>query len=245
MKSSKLAEDGSTRAVILSALAEIPEESTGLSAAELASLAGVHVTTVRFHIDRLTRAGAVRSRVDADHAVGRPGRRYWLTTDQHVTRGPDDDHFKLLAGLLSESFRRSPEGEQPSPEQVGERWAAQHVPAILGLDDGDRTPARTPGEWLGKVGMLVDLLLAWGYDPVLSTEDGGTSALLRLRDCPFLELARADQEVICGTHLGLVRGALRDLGETDGDVQLEPFSDPPLCLVRLARHHATEHGSHA
>jgi predicted ArsR family transcriptional regulator len=245
VKSSKLPEDGSTRAVILAALAAVSEEDAGLSAAELAKIAGVHVTTVRFHLDRLARTGAITSRVEAEHAVGRPGRRYSLNTDQPPARGPDDEHFRLLAGLLSESFKRSPDGGQPSPEEVGERWAAQHVPAILGLSDADRTPARTPGEWLGKVGTLVDLLLAWGYDPVLSTEDGGTNALLRLRDCPFLELARADQDVICGTHLGLVRGTLRDLGEVAGEVELVPFSDPPLCLVRLARHHDTEHGSHA
>lgn len=242
MESSKLVEDGSTRAAIVAALADQAEDAAGLSAADLSALVGVHVTTVRFHLDRLAKAGVVVSRLAPERGVGRPGRRYTLAdvpdpgAHQGRPAASDDEHFKLLAGLLSESFRRSPDGAQPSPEEVGERWAAQHVSEILGRSEDDVGPARTPGEWLSKVGTVVDLLQAWGYDPVMSTEDGGASALLRLRDCPFLELARADPDVICGTHLGLVRGALDYLGEPDSEVVLEPFTDPPLCLVQLVRH---------
>jgi predicted ArsR family transcriptional regulator len=56
-----------------------------------------------------------------------------------------------------------------------------------------------------------------------------------MRPCPFLELARAHQDVICPIHLGLMRGALAELGVRTRATKLEPFVQPDLCVARLAR----------
>ncbi len=55
-----------------------------------------------------------------------------------------------------------------------------------------------------------------------------------MRACPFLELARAHQDVICPIHLGLMRGALAELKARTRATQLEPFVQPDLCVARLA-----------
>lgn len=36
---------------------------------------------------------------------------------------------------------------------------------------------------------MLDVLHVWGYTPEMSTSDGGRTARLVLKDCPFLALA--------------------------------------------------------
>ena len=51
----------------------------GLTAAELGSQVGLHVTTVRFHLDQLVAAGLVESAVRREGGAGRPGSG-WFTS---------------------------------------------------------------------------------------------------------------------------------------------------------------------
>jgi predicted ArsR family transcriptional regulator len=107
----------------------------------------------------------------------------------------------------------------------------RHVvpPEGLGVE-----PARTPGAWLGKVGLTVDALREWGYQPDVRTEDAGRTAELTLADCPFMPLARDRPDVVCGVHRGLLHGTLEALGEPDAEVGLHPFVEPRVCLARIS-----------
>jgi predicted ArsR family transcriptional regulator len=58
-------------------------------------------------------------------------------------------------------------------------------------------------------------------------------APIRLRHCPFGTLARDHGEVVCGVHLGLMRGVLRELDAPFDALRLEPFVGPSLCLAHL------------
>jgi hypothetical protein len=40
--------------------------------------------------------------------------------------------------------------------------------------------------------------------------------------------------VICSAHLGLIKGALEELGLPADDATLEPLVTPTLCITRLA-----------
>lgn len=220
---------GGVRRTILDLLAE-----SSLSAAELAERLDLHVTTVRFHLDRLVEAGLVARRRAADHRVGRP-RHVWFVTAP-ATEAPAEGrrlHLDDLARVLLAGFHPDEDGRQVSPEAAGERWAAQHAREAIGISAEDMRPARTPGQWLGKVGRLMDLLDTWGYGPRLEGYDGGATVDVRLVDCPFLDLARIDPDVVCGIHAGVIRGAMAELGEPGADVVLEPFTDPPLCRARF------------
>ncbi len=59
-------------------------------------------------------------------------------------------------------------------------------------------------------------------------------SMRRVRPCPFVELARRHQEVVCPIHLGLIRGALAELGATTSATKLEPFVRADLCVAHLA-----------
>ena len=57
--------------------------------------------------------------------------------------------------------------------------------------------------------------------------------MVRLTSCPFLSLAEAHPDVVCGVHLGVIGGALGALGASGADTDLEPFAAPGACLVRV------------
>lgn len=193
----------------------------GLTAAQLASALELHVTTVRFHLDRLVAAGLVSSRSTRAFGVGRPRKVYdvapgSLDADREVTVN------RALTELLAQAV-----GSNLTPAQAGEQWARDHVP----LDESG--PADTPGRWLTKVGRMIDVLRDWGYTADLVTSEGGRACRIDLVRCPFLELARSNPAVVCGVHRGLIKGVMKQLGEGDTQSSLEPFVEPELCQAHV------------
>lgn len=199
---------------------EGPAGAGGMTAAQLADRVGLHVTTVRFHLDQLDAAGLVVSHFTTAFGVGRPRKVYAAASAGH---GDAASHLKLLAGLLTASF-----GAGVTPDQAGRQWVREHVTLAGGA------PATTAGAWLTKIGQLVDVLQQWGYSPDLTTSDGGRTCRIDLVDCPFLDLARANPEVVCGIHRGLLAGVLERLGEERAEVLLRPFVGPSLCHAQIS-----------
>lgn len=70
----------------------------------------------------------------------------------------------------------------------------------------------------------------------MSEGGGGDGAprRIRLRHCPFLELAEERGELVCSLHLGLMQGALAELGAPLTATGLEPFATADSCLAHLA-----------
>ena len=58
---------------------------------------------------------------------------------------------------------------------------------------------------------------------------------VRLRHCPFLELAEPHRDLVCPLHLGLMQGALAELRAPITVTALIPFAEPTACLAHLAR----------
>lgn len=54
-----------------------------------------------------------------------------------------------------------------------------------------------------------------------------------LRKCPLLDVALQHPLVVCQAHLGLVRGALDELGGDPGRTDLTPFAEPGACTLDL------------
>ena len=53
-----------------------------------------------------------------------------------------------------------------------------------------------------------------------------------LRRCPFLDVAREHQDVVCSIHLGLMRGALDELGDVQAR-DLIPWARPDAYVAHL------------
>lgn len=218
---------------IVDTLANLPPQQgrVGLSAKEIGELVGLHVTTVRFHLTQLVEAGLLESHAVRSRGAGRPGKKYRTAPGTLETSGDQESH-RLLAGLLAETFgARDQDGSPLTPEEVGRAWAQrQHIEAAAPATS-DR--ATTSGEWLAKVGRMIDVLREWGYTPNLRTEDSGHTVEVEISSCPFLPLARNNPEVVCGIHRGLMRGTLDQLGEPGAELSLVPFVDPNRCLAHI------------
>lgn len=218
---------------IFDTLANLPagERSAGLSAKELGELVGLHVTTVRFHLTQLVEAGLLESHAVRSSGAGRPGKRYRAATGS-IDAESTEESYRLLAQLLAETFgARHDDGTPFTPEEVGAAWA--HRQGLEAPDPATSSQATTAGEWLAKVGMMIDVLREWGYTPNLRTEDAGRTVEIEISSCPFLPLAQSNPEVACGVHRGLMRGTLDRLGEPDAELSLVPFVDPNRCLAHI------------
>lgn len=181
--------------------------TTAPTAHDLANRLGLHVTTVRFHLDQLEDVALVARQPGAGHRRGRPSIRY-RATHTEVGRARDellDAFVQILAD----------DGEPGRAQSIraGRRWAD-----LLPDRAGDADTA------------ICDVLARLGFDP----EPDGDS--IRLRACPFREEARRHPDVVCQVHLGLAQRLAERAGEGDaGAVELVPFAEPELCLITLPR----------
>lgn len=204
----------------------------GLSAQEIGDRVGLHVTTTRFHLTQLVEAGLLASHSVRTQGAGRPGKRYTVAPGS-LEDVADHEAYKTLAELLTEAFAtRADDGTVATPEEAGAAWARRHAPEWVHRA-ADTEQARNAGEWLSKVGLMIDVLREWGYTPNLATENSGRTARIDLVGCPFLPLAHANPEVVCGIHRGLMRGTLDVFGERDAELSLTPFVDPGRCRAHV------------
>lgn len=223
--------DSPVRRLLVNTLANLPQHAEasgptreqGLTAAELAERVGLHVTTVRFHLERLSEVGLVEKHSERV-SVGRP-RQYW-------TAVPDDADpsgsatARMLAEVLSEALDA---GDADAATSAGRRWALSHADE-LGLAP---QAADTPGAWLAQVGAVVDVLDRWGYEPSVSTTDRGRTSELCLHRCPLIALVEQNPDVACGVHRGVIEGTLEALGERDVEIELHPFLRPDECVATI------------
>jgi predicted ArsR family transcriptional regulator len=198
-------------AAVLELLAGRPAPAT---VADLADLAGQHPNTIREHLDTLVDKGLARRERASAEGRGRPS---WLYAA--VSRPDPAPEYAGLATALAMQIARTSEAPREDALEAGEAWGADlaaHQPA----DPGSPAQARAA---------VVELLDRLGFDP--GTDAGAQH--VRLRQCPLLEAAKAQPEVVCSVHLGLVRGALGRWGTTSSQTSLEPFAEPGACLLHL------------
>lgn len=185
-------------------------------AQELAAATGLHVTTVRFHLDLLRRAGLVDSHSQLRGTRGRPRTVY--TAVNHAEAGG----YPALTRLLAAHLADTPEARAVRAEQAGMDWAAEFTA------ETDRSSQVDAYEAARTVTRLFAEL---GFDPELVGEEEDRQ--IRLHACPFRDAARANPEVVCSVHLGLLRGTLTRLGAPPTTAKLLPFVEPELCLAHL------------
>lgn len=182
---------------------------------ELAAQMGLHDNTVRKHLDLLVESGFATRVRDGTARRGRPRYVYAAVPEPSPAEAPLRN-YRLLASVFAE-YLYDRDDRQAAAEEAGRRFGARSVDEP---GDGDDPPA---------VERVVQLLDDIGFRPELAA-DGSE---IRLRHCPFHELARDRPEVVCGIHLGLIRGALEQLGATEETVRLVPFVTPTLCVVQI------------
>ena len=192
---------------------------------EVAQHVGLHQNTVRSHLDLLVDSGYAIRHSEAPSGPGRPRVVY------EATAAPEGEHnYRLLAEVLAQYLVATTERPGEAAVNAGRSWArstgrGQHE------DDGAVPAAALPVSEEEAVASVVRMLGDSGFAPELSAD--GTS--LTLHRCPFRELAVSHPDVVCGAHLGIIQGALTELGTMVSATRLLPFVTPGLCVATLTR----------
>ncbi|TCC44870.1 ArsR family transcriptional regulator [Kribbella pittospori] len=203
------------RAAVLEAL-RASDEALGVT--ELAELLGIHPNTARFHLDALVAQGLVDRRIEDPSGRGRP--RTVHAPHPGMDRG-GQRRYQLLAKILLSQLAGSP-GADATAEAAGRNWGGYLVEQV--------PPSHQTGEAEARQrlnAMMTDL--GFAPEPVRDADDR-----IRLRHCPFLELAEEYSATLCPLHLGLMQGALTEIHAPIAATRLEPFAEPDACLVHLS-----------
>jgi predicted ArsR family transcriptional regulator len=187
---------------------------------DIADQAGLHPNTARFHLDALVDAGLAARAPKERTTPGRPSMAYRAVAGgEPVGRR----RYRLLAEMLTSLIA----GMLPKPgEAAGEagrewgRYLTEPPPPYQRLDAGE------------AVERLTATMAEIGFAPEAVTD--GTQYQLRLRQCPFREVAENHQDVVCQLHLGLMQGALAQMRAPVTADRLQPFAEPSLCIAYLA-----------
>jgi predicted ArsR family transcriptional regulator len=192
-------------------VAELEASPDGLDASEIGRRLGRHANTIRWHLGILARAGIVRSDAEPRSAPGRPRIVYRLGPS---IRSEHSSDYRLLASVLADTVSKESGGAEAC-ELAGRAWG---VELVGGRDRGDEA----------AIEAVVGILAEQGFEP--QAED----LAIRMRRCPFHDLAEAHPEVVCAVHRGLISGALEALGSNLSVRALEIFPQPNVCVARLA-----------
>lgn len=202
-----------TRAHIIRILRETRHP---LDAHTLAEQLGLHLTTVRAHLDVLADAGLVTSATERRTTPGRPRRLYQAVADP----APVAEGYRLLAEMLASHLAGTRADVARDAVAAGRTWGTYLV------DRPAPYATATPATGRAEIVQLMDRL---GFQPDIA-DDGDT---IRLHRCPFLDVARRHQDVVCSVHLGILQGALQALRAPVEARDLQPFVAPSLCVAHL------------
>jgi predicted ArsR family transcriptional regulator len=201
-------------------LAALQSAGRPMEVGELSAIVGLHVNTVRFHLDRLLADELVERVPGAAHGLGRPPLQYRaLASGRPVSSARN---YEVLAQILVEHVLQTARNPALAAEEAGRSWGEGLATGAAG-GPAPSEPAALDG--------LVGALAAIGFEPEVVPPDRRT---VRLNHCPFREIARQHREVTCAIHLGLMRGLLEASAAPLQAHSLEPFVEPTLCLARLA-----------
>jgi predicted ArsR family transcriptional regulator len=208
---------------------------------EAAAAAGVGRALAVYHLDKLVESGLLAATYQrpagrTGPGAGRPAKLY-TRADREFTVTVPPRSYELAARLLVQAVEADTSGQ--SRAALGQ--AARRLGAELGrgcqaeeadrgaepgrgcqAEEADRGGARDDGHGDDVEGALT----RQGYEPCR-----GGDGVIRLRNCPFHQLAEQHREVVCGMNLTLIEGLVEGLGVDDWHPVLDPR--PGYCCVAL------------
>ena len=185
--------------------------------AELAETSELHANTLREHLEALIARGLARRVRDTPSGRGRPAWLYEATEPEVESAGTE---YAGLAATLAAHIHRTSDDPREDAVAAGRVWGRELARRAGPPDRPTSAEARRK---------VVDLLDEIGFAP--QTDARATTA--RLTRCPLLETAKEYPDVVCGVHLGIVRGALQEYGADEARTDLRPFAEPGACRLDL------------
>lgn len=210
---------GSERRVEI--LRALERAADGLGVDAIAQQVGLHVNTVREHLDRLVACGFVTRAPEQRTTRGRPRIVFRAADDldEALSTSPARDH---LVRILVQGYGQPMSVATDAAEEAGRVWAR----ARAAEDDVDGSDEAALAH---QIAVLHEHLAELGFEPA-TTEDG---LGVRVQRCPLQDLARDQPEVVCGIHHGVVRGILDGHPGPAVAGTFVPGGPDQVCTLRL------------
>jgi predicted ArsR family transcriptional regulator len=192
---------------------------------EAARALGISRLLAAFHLDKLVKAGLLAAsyrRVSGRQGpgAGRPSKFYGRSQRELEVSVPQR-RYELVAQLFAQSL----EDPRAVPGREALYETARKFGANLGQQARQRGGRRASQKRLLSLGQ--EQLEANGYEPY---RDG---PVIRLRNCPFHQVAQGHRSLMCGANLSLIQGVLKGLEVEGIQAGLEP--EDGRCCVALRR----------
>ena len=222
---------------------------------EAASAAGIGRALAVYHLDKLVESGLLTAsyqrppgrsgpgagrpaklyaRSDREFAVAVPPREYELAARLLVQVVESDPSGRSRAALAEAAHRLGTElgsgfrvtaaedAADSDAAATGQRRQESGDRDAAGRDTADRDAAGRDTAGRDVEGALTQQ----GYEP-----SRGGDGVIRLRNCPFHQLAERHRDVVCGMNLALVEGLVAGLGADGWRPVLDPR--PGHCCVTI------------
>jgi len=184
------------------------EESTGVTATQVAERFGVHPNVARHHLDKLAAGGYLEVAVERAEGAGagRPSKHYRVSPDAKVDLTGDvpvhsDD---LVLSLLGRALALLPHDKaEAMAEEVGQEYGLAMAQGLTGADlaVGQRSLR-------SAMQAVADALTAHGF--AAHADQRNNQLRIVNNHCPFGSVA-IEHPVICAVDRGMVKGMLTAL----------------------------------
>jgi len=192
---------------------------------EAAAAVGIGRALAVYHLDKLTEAGLLtasyrRPPGRGGPGAGRPAKMYARSGGEFTVTVPVRQ-YELAARLLVQAVAADRGGQAVAALQA----AAWQLGADLAQHHQERHQAgQIPGDRPRPA--VESVLSEHGYEPC--QDQAGT---IRLRNCPFRQLAELEPELVCHMNLALIQGLAAGLDAGGPHPVLDP--EPEHCCVAI------------
>ncbi|WIM68613.1 transcriptional regulator [Corynebacterium breve] len=209
---------------VLEAIQSFP---LGAKTTDIAKSLGMHVNTVRGHLEELIEKGAVRATTAPAAGRGRPSLIFHVTVPDHTAIA---DEYIHLIELLAEHIEGEnlPEVAQEKAYAIGRAWALNSLHSESGQIPPEEVVAR-----------LQNQLRGMGFDPEVKKKAATDEDVdLALNACPFVaEAGVKPSAFVCAVHESFIETACQSQCSQANKMSLTllPFTPENQCVVRISQ----------
>lgn len=196
--------------------------SAGLAAVgrdEAAAAAGIGRPLAAYHLDKLVELGLLTATYQRRGArtgpgAGRPAKLYARSGREFTVTVPPSE-YELAARLLAVAVDSDASGQSRAALHDAARQCGGNLAA------GRQAAAGTSGDASQAVQTALRLR---GFEPWRTADN-----TVRLRNCPFHQLAVLHPDLVCGMNLALIGGLIEGVEASELRAELDP--QPGQCCV--------------
>jgi predicted ArsR family transcriptional regulator len=193
---------------------------------DAASAAGIGRALAAYHLDKLVETGLLTATYQRPEGrtgpgAGRPAKLYSRSDREFAVTVPPRE-YELAARMLvraveSDTSGRSRAALHAAAFQHGQELGSQVVSGRASVRNAAASAVRD----------LETVLEGHGYEPERGDDD-----VMRLRNCPFHQLARQHKDTVCAMNLALIDGVTTGLKASALRPALDP--QPGYCCVTIS-----------